>query len=64
MNKRIAGNPPLQEGPLKGKSLPIEEMMSMHWKFFGWDEKTGIPTAMTISQLDLNTVVEEQVKYG
>ncbi|HAF63170.1 MAG TPA: aldehyde ferredoxin oxidoreductase, partial [Anaerolineaceae bacterium] len=63
MNKRIAGHPPLQEGPLKGKSLPIEDMMRLHWKQFGWDEKTGIPTNLTISQLDLDSIIGEQTHY-
>lgn len=59
MSARIAGTPPLQEGPNKGKTVPIEEMMHLHWKVFGWDENTGVPTATTISQLSLNTLIEQ-----
>ncbi len=54
MPERLAGRPPLEEGPLKGKSVPIEEMMSLCWKHFGWDEKTGIPLQETLDALSLN----------
>ena len=53
MPGRLAGNPPLKEGPLKGKSLPIEAMMKLYWKHFGWDEETGVPLAATLEQLGL-----------
>ncbi|MBW2243156.1 MAG: aldehyde ferredoxin oxidoreductase C-terminal domain-containing protein [Deltaproteobacteria bacterium] len=43
MTGRLAGNPPLESGNLKGISLPIEEMVSLHWKHFGWNEDTGFP---------------------
>ena len=56
---RMAGKPPLKEGPLKGKTLQNEEMVRLHWKAFGWDEETGIPTEETIEQLGINTVLEE-----
>ncbi|OPL10986.1 MAG: hypothetical protein AVO34_02485 [Firmicutes bacterium ML8_F2] len=54
MPDRIAGSPPLSEGPLKGKSVPIEEMMRQYWKHFGWDESNGKPTGETISRLGLD----------
>jgi len=53
MPERLAGVPPLNEGPLKGKSLPIEAMMKLYWKHFGWDEETGAPLASTLEQLGL-----------
>ncbi len=56
---RMAGKPPLKEGPLKGRTLQNEEMVRLHWKAFGWDEKTGIPTEKTIEQLGINSVLEE-----
>jgi aldehyde:ferredoxin oxidoreductase len=51
---RIAGNPPLEEGPLKGKTVPIEAMIKNYWKHFGWDENSGVPLKTTIEQLELN----------
>jgi len=53
MHNRIAGNPPIKEGPLKGRTVPIEDMMKGHWKHFGWDEETGKPLGETIQGLDL-----------
>jgi aldehyde:ferredoxin oxidoreductase len=42
LNDRMSGNPPLKEGPLAGKSVPIEEMMRKHFFHMGWDEN-GVP---------------------
>ncbi len=57
MSRRMAGDPPLTDGPLKGKTLRIDEMLRLHWKAFGWDENTGIPTAATLSDLNLETLL-------
>jgi len=53
LNQRALGYPPLKEGPLKNKSVPIEEMQKLHWKFFGWDESTGVPLKSTIEEIGL-----------
>lgn len=50
---RIAGYPPLTEGPLKGKSVPIEEMVRLYWHYFGWDENSGAPLEETTKELGL-----------
>lgn len=55
MQDRIAGNPPLAAGPLKSKSVPIEEMMRLYWKHFGWDEENGVPLAETRDNLNLGS---------
>jgi aldehyde:ferredoxin oxidoreductase len=52
---RITGIPPMTEGPLKGKSVPIEEMIRLYWKHFGWDENSGIPKRETLERLGLET---------
>ena len=52
---RLYGNPPLTEGPLKGKSFPIEEMMKQYWKHFGWDANSGVPLQETAEELGLDT---------
>lgn len=57
ISRRMAGDPPLKSGHLKGKSVPIEAMMKLHWKAFGWDEQTGIPLPETIAQLHLDQLV-------
>jgi aldehyde:ferredoxin oxidoreductase len=61
MKDRIAGVPPLKEGPNAGKTIPIEEMMSSHWRNFGWDTKTGAPTLETIVNLGLDKLVKENI---
>lgn len=56
--KRMQGKPALKAGPLKGVTLNNKEQVSMHWKAFGWDEKTGAPLAETIESLGINKLME------
>ena len=56
--KRMQGMPPLETGPLKGVTLKTEEQVAMHWKAFGWDEKTGHPLPETIESLGINRLME------
>ena len=56
--KRMQGEPPLATGPLKGVRLNNKEQVAMHWKAFGWDEKTGAPLASTIETLGINRLME------
>lgn len=56
--ERMKGNPPLKTGPLKGVTLKNEEQVAMHWKVFGWDEKTGEPLPQTIEELGINHLME------
>jgi len=53
LNQRALGNPPLKEGPLKNKNIPIKQMQKLHWKAFGWDESTGVPLKSTIEEMGL-----------
>jgi aldehyde:ferredoxin oxidoreductase len=59
MSPRMAGEPPLSAGPNKGKTIPIKEMMQEHWKAYGWDGETGIPTNNTLAELGLQTLAVE-----
>ena len=56
--KRMQGKPPLKNGPLKGVTLKTDEQVAMHWKAFGWDEKTGHPLPETIESLGINRLME------
>jgi aldehyde:ferredoxin oxidoreductase len=58
MGKRMAGEPSLGYGPLKGITLQIDEMVKLHWKHFGWDENTGVPLPETLESLDLRKDME------
>jgi aldehyde:ferredoxin oxidoreductase len=51
--KRMAGDPPLSDGPLKGITLRNREQVSAHWKAFGWDERTGAPLPETVARLGI-----------
>lgn len=55
---RMQGYPPLPDGPLKGVQLRNEEQVSLHWKAFGWDEKTGHPLPETIERLGIGELLE------
>ena len=55
---RMAGDPPLTGGPLKGVRLKNEEQVALHWKAFGWDEKTGEPLKETIEALGIDRLLE------
>ncbi len=57
MSKRISGEQPLENGMLKGKSVPIEGMMKLHWKQFGWDENSGSPCAETLEKLQMDQLL-------
>ncbi len=56
--ERMQGNPPLKTGPLKGVTLKNDEQVALHWKAFGWDDKTGEPLPETIEALGINTLME------
>ena len=56
--KRMEGDPPLADGPLKGVKLRNREQISLHWKAFGWDEKTGSPLPETLEKLGINALLE------
>ena len=57
LNARALGNPPQSQGPLKNKQVAIDEMRRMHWKYYGWDEESGIPLAGTIHDLGLSKLL-------
>lgn len=57
--KRMSGEMPLTNGPLKGVKLRNEEQVALHWKAFGWDEKNGHPLPQTIEALEINELMRE-----
>ncbi|MBR2842206.1 MAG: hypothetical protein IKF06_02895, partial [Lachnospiraceae bacterium] len=61
--KRMAGEPPLPSGPLKGISLNNQTQVRSHWRAFGWDPDTGIPLPETMERLGINALlnVEENI---
>ena len=61
ISSRMAGEEPLTQGPNKGKTVPIKEMMQLHWKSYGWDEKTGKPTPVTLTELGMDVLCKEEI---
>lgn len=57
MGDRVTGKPPLDTGNLKGITLPVEEMVKLHWKHFGWNEETGFPEGEIVGELKLNELL-------
>jgi aldehyde:ferredoxin oxidoreductase len=60
--KRMQGIPPLTNGPLKGKTVPVEEMVKYHWEVFGWNRETGIPLDSTLDSLGIPQLLELEVE--
>ena len=58
--KRMEGEPPLDNGPLKGVKLRNREQVALYWKTFGWDEKTGIPTEDALKNLGIPELLEAE----
>ncbi len=50
---RLQGKPPLSAGALRGKQVPIPEMVSLYWREMGWDESNGVPLKQTLERLGL-----------
>ncbi len=53
MPQRMAGEPPLETGPLAGIRVPIKAMVSNYWRRFGWDPETGVPLPETLAAYGL-----------
>jgi aldehyde:ferredoxin oxidoreductase len=62
MHERLSGRPPLKGGPLKEKTIPIEEMVRLHWKHFGWNSENGAPTDDTVRRYNLDHYLKEGAK--
>ena len=56
--QRIAGIPPMTEGPLKGITIDIDTLAKEYRKAMGWDPDTGNPTATYIAKLELEELVK------
>lgn len=56
MHDRASGIPPLSEGPNKGVSLRIDEMIRQYRRAWGWDEETGLPTRETFEAFGLSSL--------
>jgi len=47
---------PLPEGPRKGSTVPIDELLNEGYRSFGWHEETGVPLKESVELLGLNRI--------
>ncbi|RMG00257.1 MAG: aldehyde ferredoxin oxidoreductase, partial [Planctomycetota bacterium] len=57
--KRIIGQPPLEDGPLKGVTVDVDTQVQEYLEEMGWDTTTGAPKAETLKSLGLDFVCEQ-----
>jgi aldehyde:ferredoxin oxidoreductase len=53
MHPIACGDPPLTDGPNRGRRFDLDQMMRDTWYVLGWDPETGIPTPATLEALGL-----------
>ncbi|MCK4762584.1 MAG: aldehyde ferredoxin oxidoreductase [Candidatus Aminicenantes bacterium] len=58
VNPRAIGQPPLTEGPNKGRTFDLHQMTKDYWREIGWDPQNGKPTPETIAVLGLDALVK------
>lgn len=56
--ERMAGRPPLAEGPLKGVAIDIDTLAREYRTAMGWDPETGAPMQQTLERLGLAELVQ------
>ncbi|MGD2039721.1 MAG: aldehyde ferredoxin oxidoreductase C-terminal domain-containing protein [Anaerolineae bacterium] len=49
---------PRAQGPNKGRTFDLEQMMSDYWQALGWHPETGVPTPETIRDLGLDALLD------
>jgi aldehyde:ferredoxin oxidoreductase len=52
---RLSGEPPLEAGPLAGRTVPLEAMVRGYRTAMGWDADGGIPDAVARAALGLES---------
>jgi aldehyde:ferredoxin oxidoreductase len=56
--KRMAGQPPQEEGPVAGVTLDVDNLAREYRQAMGWDADSGKPDKATLDKLDLRDLVE------
>lgn len=56
--KRAIGDPPLEKGPLRGVTIPVEEMCQEYYKAMGF-QVDGVPQKEILAQLGLNFAIND-----
>jgi len=56
---RMVGEPPLQEGRLKGVTVDYETMRRELMEYIDWDTKTSIPSEESLRRLGMEFLLED-----
>jgi aldehyde:ferredoxin oxidoreductase len=56
--KRMAGQPPQEEGPVAGVTLDVDNLAREYREAMGWDPDSGIPDENTLERLGLIQLVK------
>jgi aldehyde:ferredoxin oxidoreductase len=56
--KRMAGQPPQEEGPVAGVTLDVDNLAREYRQAMGWDPDSGIPDENTLEKLGLTQLVK------
>jgi len=56
---RLYGNPPLDDGPLKGITVDIDTQVREYYEYQGWDPETGKPSRERLRELDLEYLIPD-----
>lgn len=57
LSDRAIGKTPLTKGPLKGKTIDIDSLMSEFYNVVGWDLSTGGPTPEKMKELGIDQFI-------
>jgi aldehyde:ferredoxin oxidoreductase len=58
---RLAGTPPLKEGPLSGVTIDVDNLRQEYFQSMGWDPDSGQPQPETLEKLGLDSLIN---KFG
>ncbi len=60
LTRRATGEPPLTEGPLKGVTVDVKNLMGQFCEAVDWDKNTLIPTRKSLEELGgMETVIKD-----
>ena len=54
---RLAGTPPLKEGPLSGVTIDVDNLRQEYFQSMGWDPDSGQPQPETLEKLGLDSLI-------
>jgi len=57
--KRVYGIPPAENGPTKGVTVEIKELLKEHLEEMDWDQKTAKPSRTKLTELGLEFLIDD-----